>query len=56
MAKKTEIPKPLLCRRCKKCGEWFIAKHPKDTQELCEKCREREGKTKGVLSNAREER
>ena len=56
MAKKTEIPKPLLCRRCKKCGEWFIAKHPKDPQEYCEKCREREGKTKGVLSNAREER
>ena len=37
--KKADIPKPILCRHCKKCGKWFIASHPKDPQELCERCR-----------------
>lgn len=37
--KKEELPKPLLTRHCKKCGKWFIATHPKDPQEYCERCR-----------------
>lgn len=37
--KKQEIQKPLLCRRCEVCGEWWIAKHPKDDETKCERRR-----------------
>lgn len=48
--KETEMPRPLLARHCKRCGEWFIATHPKDPQEYCERCRnERESdRSKGT--------
>lgn len=39
MARKKEIPKPILARYCKRCGKLFCASHPKDPQEYCEKCR-----------------
>lgn len=41
--KEVEVPKPHLCRHCKRCGKWFIATHPKDTQEYCERCRSEDG-------------
>ena len=33
------IVKPLMTRKCARCGKWFAACHPKDTQTLCERCR-----------------
>ena len=41
MAKKSvEITKPILTRRCAKCGKLWVACHPKDPRTLCEYCRE----------------
>lgn len=34
------IVKPILTKKCARCGKWFAACHPKDTQTLCERCRE----------------
>lgn len=34
------IAVPILTRRCKRCGKFWAACHPKDTRELCERCRE----------------
>lgn len=33
------IAVPILTRRCERCGKFFAACHPKDTQVLCERCR-----------------
>ena len=33
------IAVPILTRRCERCGKFFAACHPKDTQTLCERCR-----------------
>lgn len=40
--KEVEVQRPLITRHCKKCGKWWIAKHPKDDEEYCERCRENE--------------
>lgn len=41
MAKKDiGIARPILTKKCARCGKWFAACHPKDTQILCERCRE----------------
>ena len=41
MAKKDiGIARPILTRRCKRCGKFWTACHPKDDRELCERCRE----------------
>ena len=32
--------KPILTRRCAKCGKLWVACHPKDPRTLCEYCRE----------------
>lgn len=40
MAKKDiGIARPILTRRCKKCGKFWAACHPLDPRELCERCR-----------------
>lgn len=39
-SKNLGIVKPILTMRCKKCGKFFARTHPKDPQELCERCRE----------------
>jgi len=33
------IARPILTRRCKRCGKFWAACHPKDDRELCERCR-----------------
>lgn len=33
------IVKPIMTRKCARCGKWFAACHPKDTEVLCERCR-----------------
>lgn len=38
-SKNIGIVKPLMTRKCARCGKWFAACHPKDIQTLCERCR-----------------
>jgi len=33
------IVRPIMTRKCARCGKWFAACHPKDTEVLCERCR-----------------
>lgn len=33
------IARPILTRRCKRCGKFWAACHPKDDRVLCERCR-----------------
>lgn len=40
------IVKPIMTRKCARCGKWFAACHPKDDRELCEKCRKEKDGTK----------
>lgn len=41
MAKKNiGIARPILTRRCEKCGRFWTACHPKDDRVLCDYCRE----------------
>lgn len=40
MAKKSVgIVRPILTRKCARCGKLWAACHPKDTEVLCERCR-----------------
>lgn len=38
--KEVEIPRPVLTRRCARCGKIWAAVHPKDDRVLCERCRD----------------
>lgn len=54
MAKKNiGVVKPLMTRKCARCGKWFAACHPKDTQELCERCRVDETKAERISDDRR---
>ena len=57
MAKKkeVEIPRPVLARRCQRCGKIWIACHPKDDRVLCERCRDDgNNRERAVLGSGRD--
>lgn len=43
--KEVEILRPVLTRRCARCGKIWAAVHPKDDRVLCERCRENDNGT-----------